>query len=185
MTGLFDVLLGAVLVLAMRWLWKRRMGFLAQRPGDYASLSPAFDMPTYLNGKMDCDGAIYGPTGRVAARFNGRFEVLWDGPTGTMTEHFTYDSGTVQHRQWTLVLGEDGRFTATAPDVLGTGQGQIAGSALRLVYRLKLPEGGGGHVVNVTDWMYITPDGNIVNRSQFRKFGLVVGELVATLRPTG
>jgi hypothetical protein len=31
--------------------------------------------------------------------------------------------------------------------------------------------------------MYLTPNGTIVNRSQFRKFGIKVAELVATMRP--
>ena len=42
----------------------------------------------------------------------------------------------------------------------------------------------GSHVLKTVDWMYLTPDGTIVNRSQFRKFGIKVAELVATLRPT-
>ncbi|MEM7321134.1 MAG: DUF3833 family protein, partial [Pseudomonadota bacterium] len=33
------------------------------------------------------------------------------------------------------------------------------------------------------DWMYLAPNGTIVNRSQFRKFGIQVAELVATMRP--
>ena len=50
-------------------------------------------------------------------------------------------------------------------------------------YRIKLPETIGGHVLNTVDWMYITPDGTIINRSQFRKFGFRVAELVASIRP--
>jgi len=52
-----------------------------------------------------------------------------------------------------------------------------------LNYNIKLSEEAGGHVLGVTDWMYMTPNGNVVNRSQFRKFGIKVAELVATMRP--
>jgi hypothetical protein len=38
-------------------------------------------------------------------------------------------------------------------------------------------------VLNTVDWMYLTPNGTIMNRSQFRKFGIKVAELVATMRP--
>jgi hypothetical protein len=31
--------------------------------------------------------------------------------------------------------------------------------------------------------MYLTSNGSIMNRSQFRKFGIKVAELVATMRP--
>ena len=50
------------------------------------------------------------------------------------------------------------------------------------VYRLRLPEESGGHVLDAVDWMYLTPNGTVVNRSQFRKFGIKVAELVATMR---
>jgi len=35
----------------------------------------------------------------------------------------------------------------------------------------------------VVDWMYVTPDGVIANRSQFYKYGIKLAELVATIRP--
>jgi hypothetical protein len=31
--------------------------------------------------------------------------------------------------------------------------------------------------------MYLLDNGTVMNRSQFRKFGIKVGELVATIRP--
>ena len=34
----------------------------------------------------------------------------------------------------------------------------------------------------VTDWMYLVENGTVINRSQFRKFGVKVAELVATMR---
>ena len=40
----------------------------------------------------------------------------------------------------------------------------------------------GGWVLDVTDWMYLMENGTIINRSQFRKFGIKVAELVATMR---
>jgi len=52
-----------------------------------------------------------------------------------------------------------------------------------LNYRIKLTEDAGGHALDVTDWMYLMSNGSIMNRSQFRKFGIKVAELVATMRP--
>jgi hypothetical protein len=53
---------------------------------------------------------------------------------------------------------------------------------VQLNYRIRLPESAGGHVLDTTDWMYLTENGTIINRSQFRKYGLKVAELVATMR---
>jgi len=54
---------------------------------------------------------------------------------------------------------------------------------VQLKYKIQLPESAGSHVLDTTDWMYLAPNGTIVNRSQFRKFGIKVAELVATMRP--
>ena len=50
-------------------------------------------------------------------------------------------------------------------------------------YKLRLAEDAGGHVLDVVDWLYLMENGTIVNRSQMRKFGIKVAELVASIRP--
>ena len=52
-----------------------------------------------------------------------------------------------------------------------------------LQYKIVLPEESGGHTLNVTDWMYLTENGAILNKSELRKFGIKVAELIATMRP--
>lgn len=170
------------LVLALVVILPRRIGFAAQRPEDYKDQAPAFDLRTHLSGPILCEGVIFGPFGRVTSRFVAEMEGKWEGNRGILTEHFRYDSGSEQHREWRLQLGNDGAIKAEAADLDGPGQGQVEGSAVRLAYRIRLPEDAGGHVLDVTDWMYLAPNGTIMNRSQFRKFGIKVAELVATMR---
>jgi hypothetical protein len=135
-----------------------------------------------LSGPILCEGVIYGPTGRVTSRFVAEMDGRWDGNTGTLSEVFRYDSGTVQKREWRLTLGNDGSIRAEADDLMGRGEGMQQGSAVVLQYRIRLPEEAGGHVLDTTDWMYLAPNGTIINRSQFRKYGVKVAELVATMR---
>ena len=173
---------GAALVLLIVFLRDRLAGFRAQRPGDYAAQGPRFDLRHHLNGPIKCEGVIYGPLGRVTSRFSADFEAKWEGSRGVMREHFLYDSGNRHNREWQLELGNDGTIRAEADDLVGPGRGRQDGSALHLIYRIRLPQDAGGHVLSVTDWMYLAPNGVIVNRSQFRKFGIKVAELVATMR---
>lgn len=182
MTPILAALLGALTVLGVIALRAHFASFTAQRPADYAS-GPAFDLRRHLNGPLACDGVIFGPTGRVTSRFVADMEGCWEGSTGTLSEEFRYDSGSIQHRAWTLALGEGGRIIATAPDVVGRGEGRVAGSGVMLRYRIRLTPEAGGHVLDVVDWMYLMENGTIMNRSQFRKFGIKVAELVATMRP--
>jgi Protein of unknown function (DUF3833) len=182
MTPILSALAGALIVICLIALRSRYASFQAQRPDDYAS-GPVFDLRQHLNGPLACEGVIFGPTGRVTSRFVADMEGHWDGTTGTLTEVFRYDSGSVQHRAWTLALGDGGQIIATAPDVVGQGDGCVAGSGVMLRYRIKLTPEAGGHVLDVVDWMYLMENGTIMNRSQFRKFGIKVAELVATMRP--
>lgn len=182
MTVLLAIIIALVLLIAGLILHTRYVSFWAQRPGDYAGQAQVFDIRTAFNGPLICEGIIYGPTGRVTSRFVADFNASWQGNTGTMTEVFTYDSGTIQHRRWTLNVGNNGAIRAEAGDVVGVGTGQQTGSAVVLHYKIKLADAAGGHVLDTTDWMYLAPNGTIMNRSQFRKWGIPVAELVATMR---
>ncbi|PWR01819.1 DUF3833 domain-containing protein [Meridianimarinicoccus roseus] len=183
MDVLLYVALGAVLTLAGSALVRRVWSFRAQTPDDYAGQEPAFDIRRHLDGALACEGVIYGPTGRVSARFVAQMHATWDGDRGVMTEHFRYDSGAVQDRAWELTLRPDGTIRAEAEDLVGTGTGMQKGAGVMLRYRIRLPESSGGHVLDTVDWMYLMENGTIINRSEFRKFGLKVAELVATMRP--
>lgn len=182
MDSLLLVVLGVILALSIVWARARYAAFPAQRPEDYAAQTPQFDIRQHLDGPIQCEGIIYGPTGRVSSRFVADMKATWDGNTGSMTEHFRYDSGSTQDRIWSLKIGNDGTIKATAPDIIGEGTGTQAGSAVQLKYRIKLPDDAGGHVLDVTDWMYLMENGTVMNRSQFHKFGIKVAELVATMR---
>jgi hypothetical protein len=182
MQPILYVLLGAALVLGLILVAGRFTGFRSQRPEQFAGQGPQFDLREHLNGPILCEGVIYGPLGRISSRFVADMEARWDGNKGVMTEHFRYDSGATQSREWRLTLGNDGRIRADADDVEGSGEGWVSGPSVLLKYRIRLPEDAGGHVLDTTDWMYLVENGTIMNRSQFRKYGIKVAELVATMR---
>lgn len=183
MDTLFAFKFGFLAVIAALWLANRYISFRAQSPKDYANHGPSFDIREHLNGPLLCDGVIYGPTGRVSSRFVAEFFAEWDGDSGVMRENFRYDSGEEQKREWRLKVSENGEISADADDLVGTGRGYQSGSSVKLEYNIRLTDSAGGHVLSVVDWMYLLENGTIMNRSQFRKFGVKVGELIATIRP--
>lgn len=185
MTTALAMCLGAALMLALVWLRRTYASFRAQRPGHYAHLSPPFDLRQHLSGPLVLEGILYGPTGRVTSRFVADAEGIWQGNDGTLREVFHYDSGRVQTREWKLRLLPGNRIEGRAEDVDGIATGCISGPTVQMNYRYRLPADAGGHVLSVTDWMYLAPNGSIINRSQFTKAGLTVAELVATIRPRG
>lgn len=186
MTNIALVILGAALAFGAMKLWDAVWSFRAQSLSDYASDAPARNLADVLGGRFEAHGLIFDYTGRAKSRFYAEIEGAFDSEGGTLTERFEYASGVTDHRQWTIRFDPDGkRFTATAPDVIGDGVGELNGDAIRMTYRLKLPERAGGHVLDVVDWLYVMEDGTIVNRSDMRKFGVKAAELVAVFRRSG
>ena len=177
------LLILALALLAIVTIQKVFFSFSAQRVTDYADTGPRMDIREHLSGRILSEGVIYGPDGRVASRFVAVMHGTWQGNTGTLSESFQYADGGVQERRWNLTLHDGGRFSATAADIIGTAEGEQAGSAARLTYRIRLPEAAGGHVLDVTDWLYLMENGTIMNRSEMRKYGVRVAELIATMRP--
>lgn len=159
------------------------LSFRFQSPKDYAVTGPQFVLTKHLSGEILSEGVIFGPSGKMATSFTARMVGEWNGGTGTLSEEFTYSSGATQSRKWYLTLGPGNTFIATADDLEGEAQGTVSGSTMRLTYDIILPESSGGHRLQATDWLYLTADGVIMNKSEMRKFGLKVVELVATMRP--
>lgn len=169
-------------VLYRPYLWARYAGFRSQKPADFAGKGPQFDPRNILSGPILCEGVIYGPSGARLCRALCRDGGGMDRQPGQLREHFPYDSGAEQRREWRLTIGNNGMIRAEADDVPERGTGQIEVPAVQMQYNIRSAPDAGGHALSVTDWMYLTENGTIMNRSQFRKFGIKVAELVATMR---
>lgn len=164
-------------------IWGPGSGIRFQNLKGNAGKTPDLDIRKAMAGRLISEGLIYGPTGKVSSRFVAEMNGTWDGPNGVITEHFRYDTGNRQDREWRLTIDDSGRITGSAPDIVGTVEGRQSGASARLNYRIRLPEEAGGHVLSVTDWLFLMENGTLMNRSQMRKFGITVAELVATIRP--
>lgn len=172
----------AVLILAAVLIRHVFLSFPAQRLSDYASDTPHFDIRQAFDGPVEAHGMIYGPTGRVTSRFRAMMVGSFTNDGGVINEEFDYASGRTQSRAWKIKFAEDGTISSTADDIEGIASMEQRGNALEMHYRLRLPEDAGGHVLDVTDWIYQMPDGTLLNRSQMRKFGIKVAELFAVMR---
>ncbi|WP_278923375.1 MULTISPECIES: DUF3833 family protein [Pseudophaeobacter] len=170
-----------VLVLLIIMARDRFFSFRAQNPADYKDSGPSFVLQEHLSGRLQSEGLIFGPKGDMTNSFVAEMVGEWDGDTGTLTENFTYSNGKTQQRKWYLRMDSASTFTATADDIVGEGKGVISGSTVKLSYLITLPEESGGYTLEATDWMYLTENGVIMNKSEMRKYGIKVAELLATM----
>jgi hypothetical protein len=148
---------------------------------NYRSEHPPFDLAQYFNGTVDGWGMFQDRSGQVVRRFTVRIDAKWDGNRGTLDEDFEFSDGETQNRIWTLVKDGD-RYTGTAGDVVGTGQGLQQGNAFNMRYALRVPWAGRTIDVDMDDWMWRIDGETVLNRTAMTKFGFRVGEVTLSLR---
>ena len=147
------------------------------QPEHYAAQLPALDLQRYFNGTLEAHGMFQDRHGTVQKRFTVVMRCHWEGEVGTLDEDFTYADGSRQKRIWTLRKTGPGRFTGSAPDVVGAAEGIVAGNALRWKYVLALDVDGTVYHVDFEDWMYLIDDRVMLNRAQMSKFGFGLGSV--------
>jgi len=157
-------------------------GCAAPRIEDHTQERPLFDLRGFFDGHLTGRGLFFDRNGRVVKRFVVQMNARWQGPNGTLEEHFKYSDGSTSVRTWHLQdLGQD-RYLGSADDVIGEAQGRSAGNAFHWVYTLALPVDGRTWHVELDDWMFRVDEQTVLNRSRMSKFGLDLGELVLDIR---
>ena len=145
--------------------------------GDYRDFEPNLHPESFFVGYLSAHGVIKNRGGLVIRTFNADIEASWDDGIGTLVEDFIFDDGSTEQRIWTLSPRGDGSYTATAADVIGTGQLEMAGNSLFLDYVLRIPYGDSTVDVRVDDRMYLISPNVLINESTMKKFGIRVGTI--------
>lgn len=149
---------------------------------DYASQSPKLDLRQYFNGKVEASGVFFSFSGKADPYFHVEMDGSWQGNDGKIAETFTYSDGRTEQRTWVVKFNDDGTFTGTAHDVIGTAIGAQSGNAMNMKYVLRVPVGDTTYDLSMDDWMYMMDENTVINRVKMKKFGVKVGELVVTFR---
>ncbi|MEI6719995.1 MAG: DUF3833 domain-containing protein [Betaproteobacteria bacterium] len=151
-------------------------------PEAYIAEKPALDLFRYFSGTVDGWGVFTDRSNKVVKRFVVEVRGTVTGETLTLDEDFRYSDGTTSQRTWTIVRAPGGRFSGTAPDVIGTALGETGGNALRWTYVLSLDVDGRTYHVDFDDWMYLQDESVMLNRSTMSKFGIRLGDLTLSFR---
>lgn len=148
---------------------------------DYQQYAPTLDLESFFDGSLSAHGVVKNRSGKVIRMFNADIAASWDEGVGTLDEAFIFDDGEKQRRIWTLTPTENGQYLATAGDVTGEGQLEVAGNSLFLKYVLQVPYKGDVIDVAVDDRMYLVNDNTLINESKMIKFGFRVGEVLLVI----
>lgn len=150
---------------------------------DYKQNTPAFDLFDYFQGKTRGWGMFQDRSGNVKRQFvvdiNGYVN---NAGQLVLEEDFVWSDGEISRRVWTITKSSQGRFIGKAADVIGEAQGVSAGNALNWKYDLRLPVDGKTYDVSFDDWMFLQPDGVLLNRAKMSKFGFKLGEVIISFK---
>ena len=144
---------------------------------DYQGTSPEFDLKDYFSGDVTAWGIVQDYSTKLTRRFCVDIVSTWQGNQGQLHETFYYHDGEQQIRIWELEIGEGGKVTGTAADVVGQASGQANGTAFNWNYTLTVDIGDSTYDFAIDDWMYMLDDTRMMNRSYMSKFGVTLAEI--------
>ena len=143
----------------------------------YAETTPRLDIGDYFDGKTRAWGMVQDYRGEVQRRFTVDIDGTLEGDTLTLDERFTYQNGETDRRVWTFERQGENRWLGSADDVEGPVEARQAGHAFTMRYRLPVEVSGREITFTLDDWMYLQPDGRLINRTAMSKFGVTLAEI--------
>lgn len=147
----------------------------AMKPEDFKSYEPRLTLETFFDGQVKAWGMFEDRFGKVRRQFVVDIDGTWDGRQLVLDEHFRYADGETDRRIWTITKIDDHTYSGTADDVIGIARGKTYGNALNWAYVMNLKVGDGTWKVDFDDWMFLQPDGVLLNRATVRRWGITIG----------
>lgn len=144
---------------------------------EFSDIEPRLDLFSYFQGHTRAWGLFNDRSGRVVRKFTVQIKGVVAGNELTLTEDFLYDDGQEQQRIWRIQRLSQGVYRGKAMDVIGVAKGRSSGGVFNWRYTLSLPYKGSVINVDFDDWMFLQPDGVLLNRAEVKKFGFRVGEV--------
>ncbi|CCG41693.1 DUF3833 family protein [Magnetospirillum molischianum] len=170
MTTLLTLVIIAVLLVFIRNL-------IRMKPSDFADAETPLLLEDYFSGNARAWGMFEDRFGRIRRQFTAEVVGQWDGKVLELNQDFTYSDGEMLRREWSITRLEEGVYNGTANDVIGSATGKASGNALSLAYVVKLTFFSIPIRVNVEDWMFLQPDGVLLNRARVSKWGVTLGRV--------
>lgn len=138
-----------------------------------------FDMLDYFSGSVAGTGMFQDRFGRVRLAFEVVMTGRWDGDDYRLGEVFQYDDGSTKKQEWLVRRNGSSGYTATAEDIVGTASATLGPRDVRWRYKMRVPVGKRMITMAFDDRMFLRDNGVLLNISEARKFGLLMGRLTA------
>ena len=147
------------------------------RPEAFTNTAPAFDPVTFWTGRMASWGVVENRDGAPTAIVTTTTDATAEGPDGLHMVQHVMTAGKDTVRDWHMRRLGDGKFLATANDMVGTARGVASGRTFHWTWTLATKPGNGVLNVSMEQWMYLADNGTLMNRTIITKLGVRLAEI--------
>jgi len=144
---------------------------------NFAGRTPELVLEEFFLGHTRASGIFEDRFGNLRRQFEVDITGAVDGDTLTLDEHFIFADGETDRRVWTIRRIDETTYEGTADDVIGIAEGKVFGNALNWTYQIDLAIGERSLRVRFDDWLFLQPNGVLINRARVTKFGFEVGQV--------
>ena len=141
----------------------------------FSGAEPKLVLEEYFLGHTKAWGLFEDRFGNVRREFVVDIEGTWDGKLLTLKEDFVYSDGERERRVWTLEKTGPDTWSGTADNVVGSAAGRAAGNAFNWHYDFNLKVNDSAWKVHFDDWMFLQPNGVVLNKATVTRWGLKLG----------
>ncbi len=160
-------------------------GCSAMKISDFEGTEPKLVLEEFFQGRTEASGIFHDRFGDIRRQFVVSIQGTVDGDRLTLVEDFVYDDGETEQRIWTLTRTGPSTYEGTAPGVVGIAKGRIAGNAFQWKYTFDLKMKDRTVRVDFDDWMFLQPNGVVLNRATVSKWGIELGTAIISFHPVG
>lgn len=157
-------------------------GCQTMKPEQFAQQTPALALEEYFQGQSRAYGIVEDRFGNVRRTFTVDIRGDWNGKELTLKEDFLWNDGEKETRIWVLTRTGAQAWEGRTQDAIGTARGIVSGNAYNMVYDFNLKMGEGRTRVRFDDWMFLMPDGVLLNRATISKFGIQLATVTIAFR---
>lgn len=156
------------------------------QPEDFKDTGPRLKVEEYFLGESRAWGIFEDRFGKLRRQFTVDITGTMDGDELVLDERFDYVDGEKDRRVWRIRKIDEHNYEGRADDVIGVAKGSSYGNALNWSYDIDLKIGDNKLRVHFNDWMFLQPDGVLMNRARVTKWGFEIGEVTLMFkRPDG
>jgi len=152
---------------------------------EYLNSEQKLVLEDYFSGHTRAWGLFEDRLGNVRREFVVDIEGTWDGNNLVLTEQFVYADGERETRVWTLEKTAPDTYTGSTDNVIGDAVGRTAGNAFNWQYDFNLLVGDSTWKVHFNDWMFLQPNGVLLNKATISRWGFKIGTVFISFQKLG